>query len=431
MQTRKRLTLPERCSIETLLCENRSIRYIAGYLNKSPSTISREIQKHAVIVKAKANDCQLRRDCAKKHVCSPSCRKACSNCNLCKKSCEDYIQQVCETRQTNPLMLCNHCSKRHICPYEKHIYKASTAHREYRKTLAGMREGFDLTYEELCGINDLISPLIQKGQSPYHIKQALGDKLPISESTVRRLIDKGELDVKNIDLRDKVKRKPRKKNRTMHNEDVSRNKKGHLYSDYLSFICENEVLTVQMDCVEGIREDRSVLLTLHFPAFHFQLAFIMRSHTSQCVVETFDMIENAIGTELFTSLFGVILTDNGHEFSDISAMEQSVTGGKRTNIFFCEPNRSDEKGSCENNHKLIRYVIPKGTSLEAFTQEDITLMMNHINSYSRKALFGKCPYDMVMNAFPHQFFEELGFYQIPLQDVLLTPALLKKQVTSI
>uniref|UniRef100_UPI004055BE2B hypothetical protein n=1 Tax=Acetatifactor sp. TaxID=1872090 RepID=UPI004055BE2B len=57
-------------------------------------------------------------------------------------------------------------------------------------------------------------------------------------------------------------------------------------------------------------------------------------------------------------------------------------------------------------------------------------MMNHINSYSRKALFGKCPYDMVMNAFPHQFFEELGLYQIPLQDVLLTPALLKKQVAS-
>lgn len=135
---------------------------------------------------------------------------------------------------------------------------------------------------ELCNINDLIFPLILKGQSPYHIKQTLGNRLPVSEATIRRLIDKGEL-----------------------------------------------------------------------PAFHFQLAFKMPYHTSQCVVEVFDRLENTLGTELFSSLFGVILTDNGHEFGNLTAMETSVNGGQRTKVFYCEPNRSDEKGSCENNHRMF------------------------------------------------------------------------------
>lgn len=426
MPTNKRLTPAERQSIETLLCENRSVRYIAGCLNKSPSTISREIQKHSITIKAKINACQIKSDCAKKKLCNPACNKPCSKCTFCRNHCNDYIPTVCRIRQEHPLKLCNHCPKRGFCSWEKKLYVAKKAQKEYRQTLIGMREGFDLTYTELCNINDLISPLIRKGQSPYHIKQTLGSRLPVSEATIRRLIDKGELDARNIDLRNKVKRKERKKHRTMHNEDVSMSKVGHLYSDYLAFITDNDVSVVQMDCVEGTREEECVLLTLHFPAFHFQLAFKMPCHTSQCVVEIFDRLENILGTELFSSLFGVILTDNGHEFGNLTAMETSVNGGQRTKVFYCEPNRSDEKGSCENNHRLIRYVIPKGTSLERFSQEDITLMMNHINSYSRKILLGRCPFDMVMSVFPNRFFKQLGLEQIPPQDVLLTPALLRK-----
>lgn len=427
MSNNKHLTLADRYKIETLLGENRSVRYIANCLSKSPSTISREIQKHTFIYKGRSNDCHLKNTCTKIQVCNSSCKKKCSKCVSCRKYCDDYVQTVCNFQLAHPLMICNHCSNRTYCGYERRIYEASKAHKEYRTTLVGMREGFDLSYEDLCSINSIVSPLIKKGQSPYHIKQALGDSLSVSESTIRRLIDKGELDVRNIDLRDKVKRKQRKKTeRTMHNENTVQNKNGHLYSDYLAYIQENEVTVVQMDCVEGLREESKVLLTLHYPSFHFQLAFIMQSHTAKSVVETFDMIENLIGKEMFSMLFGIILTDNGHEFSDITALERSVFGGTRTKIFFCEPNRSDEKGACENNHKLIRYIIPKGTSLESLTQTDVILMMNHINSYNRKALFGKCPFDLVMNAFPTHFFEKLGLKKIPPQDILLTPTLLKK-----
>ncbi len=105
-------------------------------------------------------------------------------------------------------------------------------------------------------------------------------------------------------------------------------------------------------------------------------------------------------------------------------MERSLYGGKRTQIFFCEPNRSDEKGSCENNHKFIRYVIPKGTNMDPYNQMQISIMMNHINSYCRESLFGKCPYDMAMAVMPEDFFTLLGLEKIPADEVLLRPSLI-------
>ncbi len=128
-------------------------------------------------------------------------------------------------------------------------------------------------------------------------------------------------------------------------------------------------------------------------------------------------------------MFPLILTDNGHEFADIDGMERSISGGKRTMIFFCEPNRSDEKSSCENNHKYIRYVIPKGTSLEPFMQQDISLMMNHVNSFRRRSIGGKCPYELAQIFLPEDFFLLLGLTQIPDDEVNLTPSLLTKHTT--
>ena len=123
----------------------------------------------------------------------------------------------------------------------------------------------------------------------------------------------------------------------------------------------------------------------------------------------------------------MILTDNGSEFADVANIERSALNPKlkRTHVFYCDPNRSDEKASCENNHRLIRDVMPKSTSLVPYTQVDVSLMMNHINSYCRKKSFGKCAYDLAMDVFPKEFFDLLGLYKIPANEVLLKPQRVK------
>ena len=89
-----------------------------------------------------------------------------------------------------------------------------------------------------------------------------------------------------------------------------------------------------MDYVEGTKEDTAVLLTLHFPVFHMQLVYVLKKQTAPCVVDMLDAIETSLGKELFTACSPVILTDNGHEFTDMKGMERSVFDGKRTRVFF-------------------------------------------------------------------------------------------------
>lgn len=422
------LTFADRVIISERISQGESFRSIGAYLSKSPSTISREVKTHAQVFPTKSNDCLHKSDCVKKTLCDKTnCRtKLCKSCSKpCKKLCSDYVKAYCDRLQKPPYV-CNGCKKEFCCTYEKRFYKPKTAHTEYRDMLVNRRNGFDLSYEEIVMIDEMVSPLICNGLSPYHIKQTYGKQLPVCESTLRKLIDQGELRARNINLRDKVKRRQRRTSAPkLHNEKLSVSKIGHLYEDYLDYIEKHDTHTVQMDCVEGKKEDSAVLLTLHFPQFRMQLAYIMDAHTSACVVKTLDKLESTLGTKLFREIFPIILTDNGHEFMDITGMERSLYGGKRTRVFFCERNRSDEKGACENNHKYIRYIIPKGTSLEQFEQFDINLVMNHVNSFYRKELFGKSPYDVAMSLLPEDFFILLGLEKIDPLNVILNPSLLK------
>jgi len=207
---------------------------------------------------------------------------------------------------------------------------------------------------------------------------------------------------------------------------IAANKVGHLWEDYLKYLEEHEAVT-QMDCVEGKKEENKTLLTLFWPASHMQLYFLLNKHDSKNVVETLDKIEEAIGTDLFKEMFPAILTDNGHEFADIEGMERSFFNPdeKRTFIYFCEPNRSDEKGGAERNHRLLREILPKGSSFEKLTQTDATLITNHVNSYIRKELGGISPYDRAMEEYSEDFFVLLGLVMIDKKEVILKPFLIK------
>lgn len=422
----KHLTHEQRVLIEDRLNHKISIRSISKELGKSPSTILREIRNHSTFIETTRNNCANRRNCTYKHVCGDTnCTGKCYSCRMqCSKFCESYTKTTCQRLDDAPY-LCNGCKSINYCEYDKTIYKSVEAQKVYKDTLSTVRSGFDVTEEDLDKINTLASPMIKNGLSPYHIKQTYQNEIPVSESTLRRMIDKNSLDARNIDLREKVKRNPRRSSKEV--IPLSTAKIGHFYGDFLKYMEENDVSYAEMDCVEGKRDENATILTLTLPSLSLQLAFIMNYHTKEEVVKTLDKIETILGFELFNQIFPVILTDNGSEFADIIGMERSCEGNKqRTKIFFCEPNRSDKKGSCENHHKMIRYIIPKSTSLEPYVQEDINLMMNHINSYKRKALYGKSALDMAKAVLPEDFFLLLGIEEIPPEKIILRPSLIEK-----
>ena len=145
------------------------------------------------------------------------------------------------------------------------------------------------------------------------------------------------------------------------------------------------------------------------------------------MIDIFNNLQNILGIDKFKELFVVILTDNGSEFSNPTEIEfDCKTGDKRTQIFYCHPSSPHEKGSCEVNHELLRRILPKGTSVNDLKQEDINLIMSHINSYKRKKLNNKSPNFVFSSIYGKDTLDKLGILDIDPNTINLTSSLIKK-----
>lgn len=161
------------------------------------------------------------------------------------------------------------------------------------------------------------------------------------------------------------------------------------------------------------------------------LAFIRDANTSQSVIDVFNGLDKVFGNELFSELFPYILTDNGSEFSNPRAIEyrehpEPGASYHRTNIYYCDAGCPYQKGACEVNHELIRRIIPKETSIDDLTQTDVFKMMNHINSYKRKKLNNRSPYETFSFLHGEEVLAKLGCRPVDAKDICLKPKLLKK-----
>ena len=424
------LVLDERATIEVRLRERASFSEIGRELGKDPSTISKEVRLHSQTVrKASFNPCSNRSVCNEYGTACSKCKiqysNSCKRCARvkCFEHCKQFEELICN-KLKKPPYVCNGCLQRQSCKLEKHIYSAKTAQKTYETTRSESRQGIAITPEELKRVDAIVSPLVKLGQSIHMICVNNADDIMLDEKTIYNYIDAGLLSVDNIDLPRKVRYRTRS-----HKKPVRVDKQCHVgrtYEDFEAYIAANpDIPVVEMDSVEG-RKGGKVLLTIYFRNSSLMLAFIRDNNTAKSVTEIFEWLYEQLGHEAFTNLFQVILTDRGSEFTNPLAIEFNKDNERRTHIFYCDPQRSDQKGGCEVTHEMIRRVLPKKTSFDNLTQDDITLMMSHINSYNRKKL---------NNQSAHQFFsfinggdilDKLGIKSIPANEINLTPLLLKK-----
>ena len=160
------------------------------------------------------------------------------------------------------------------------------------------------------------------------------------------------------------------------------------------------------------------------------IQFVVYNLVLESVINIFNKLQDILSLTKFKELFVIILTDNGSEFSSHSEIEyEPITGEKRTQIFYCHPSSPYEKGSCEVNHELLRRILPKGTSFDDLTQDDINIIMSHINSYKRKKLNDKSPYFMFSSIYDKDTIEKLNIKEINPNDVNLSTKLLKNKLT--
>jgi IS30 family transposase len=143
----------------------------------------------------------------------------------------------------------------------------------------------------------------------------------------------------------------------------------------------------EMDTVKGKRDTKAVILVLTERLTRQETEIRMNDNTAESVVAALDNLERRYG-EMFRRVFLSITVDNGSEFANCDAMELSKLDNlMRTKTYYCHPYSSWERGSNENQNKLIRRWIPKGTPIENYTDEEVQRIETWINNYPRK-IFG-------------------------------------------
>ena len=385
MTKHKHLTLSDRNDIQLGLERGETFKAIGQSILKDPTTVSKEVKRNR----------QVRESTCHNLPC-PLLDKAPFVCNGCPK-------------------------RRQNCGFKKIFYLAKQAQKQYEQTLVEAREGTPLNSKTFWDMDKVISDGVKKGQHIYHILKT--HNLDVSSSTVYRHIRKGYLSIAPIDLARAVKFKERRKSKLPSIPKEA--KEGRSYEDFQNYLSLNQLNSwLEMDTVMG-RMGGKVLLTFNLSFCNFIFARLLDNKTALEVTKHLYDIKNTLhqADKDFFQLFPVILTDNGGEFARVDDIEMDVRGESK--LFFCDPNRSDQKGRIEKNHTLIRDILPKGTSFDNLTQEDINLICSHVNSVKRAALNGKSAYELFAFTYGEETPKLLGISKIPAEVVCQSSKLLQ------
>lgn len=404
-----RLNHNDRINLHAAIAKGLSLKQISSVLGKARSSIYREI----------INNCRYY-DC--KHTCS-NCSKTC-RARREIDSCDDFTAIKCLKWKKFPYT-CNVCDREKVCRFRKRFYDYCEAHEKAKENRSVPRQGKQVNDKELKVIDDIVSRGVKLGQSLHHIYIANNDELVkiCTERTIRRYVEKRYLQAKAHELPRYVRYSKKYEIKRRKTNNVARLFQ-RTFADYKNYVDTNKNMHIwQYDSVEGKQEDKKAILTITYPKYRFQFGYLINKHEADSVMERLKSLQKLLG-EKYNYIFQVNLSDNGSEFDRFHELESNDNGELICRVFFTTPYRSNDKSSCERNHEFIRYVIPKGKSLDNLTQAKVNLMFSHINSYVRESNKNKTPYILMLRRFGIDFLKIIGIRWIDEKDVHLKPDLL-------
>ena len=387
----KHMTLDDRIEIQECLTKGMTFKAISEHIGKSRTTISREV----------------------------------------KLRMHPYTNSFVRTEEVCPKLLkapfvFSGCEKksRGSCPYRRQLYTAKKAQEEYEAVLVESRTGIPLNKESFYETERIISEAVRRGQHIYHIIRS--NNLPVSSATVYRHIKKRYYSITPLDLPRAVKFKPRKSKKSDFVPKQTR--EGRTFKDFLAFRDDNpDIPLTQLDTVIG-RIGGKAILTIHFVQSDFMAGLLLENKTAAEAAGKIQLLKTRLRESgfCFGDIAPLLLTDNGGEFSIVSAFEDDADGNQESRMFFCEPCSPYEKAEIEKNHTLFRDIVKSGSSFDSFTQETVNLIFSHVNAVKRKQFNGKSAYDMFSFYYSEELAEALGISFIPAKDVVQSPKLLSE-----
>lgn len=204
----------------------------------------------------------------------------------------------------------------------------------------------------------------------------------VCPKTLYAYVDMGLLNIKNIDLPEKLRRKPRK-------DSPKANKKvlGRSIEERDPEIAQRtEFGHWECDLVLGAKSKDSVILTMAERMSRTFLMIPVESRSSEAVLEAFKSLFNEY-SEHSGEVFRTITSDNGSEFSRLSELEELAD----TLVYFAHPYSAWERGTNERHNGLIRRFVPKGRAIDSYDPEYLMQIELWANGLPRKVLGYRTP----------------------------------------
>lgn len=284
---------------------------------------------------------------------------------------------------------------------EYSAYRANVAQRDYlarvKNRERSLKIGKDRALERYLRFS-----ILRRKMSPDAVigrlrRRKTGLKTTVCVKTLYNYIDQGIFSgITNANLWEKRKQKKKRYRRI---QRVSlRNKMSRSIEQRPAVITERrEYGHWEGDCVKGPLRKKAGLFTLSERKTREQIIIKLGALTKEAVLNALDRLENKHGS-YFAEKFKSITFDNGSEFLDWQAIERSGLNGqnRRTITYFAHPYSSWERGTNENQNRMIRRFIPKGTDIAKISNREIKRVENWMNNYPRKILGYKTANEMVL-----------------------------------
>lgn len=125
------------------------------------------------------------------------------------------------------------------------------------------------------------------------------------------------------------------------------------------------------------QKTRTNLFTLRERKTRFLIAI---KNANRKAKETSKSLINYMGQKV--DLMESLTLDNDPAFAEYKGLSESL----RSDIFFCDPYKSYQKGAIENGNRLIREKLPKKARISQISQEKIEEFMDELNRRPMKVL---------------------------------------------
>ena len=273
---------------------------------------------------------------------------------------------------------------------EREVYLADVGQRKHDECAKNKGRGLKIGQDhELARY--LEQKIVQEKWSPDAAigaiaGQGLKFRVSICTKTVYNMIDAGIfLHLSNDDL--PVKRTGKKRGTKRVRKVALNNTQGRSIEERPAEVASREEYGHwEMDCVVG--SGKACLLVMTERKTREQLLCKLEAKKQDNVIGALDKLERRYKGK-FAEKIKTITMDNGSEFLAVERLEASSlsTGAQRTTTYYAHSYSAWERGSNENQNRLIRRFIPKGTDIGKYTTADIKRIEHWMNNYPRR-LFG-------------------------------------------